>query len=136
VIDVKLTDDGDIAIETARGDIALTGYSSLPSDLDTAVCLTQMAKMSLRTEKGDLLTDTRLGNELNSLMGLPNKPATAARGEQLIRAALRSWGVTNKVTIETWPVDATTIGYEIKIELTPGGRELTFTINQGLTALQ
>lgn len=136
MIDVKLTDDGDIAIEAGRGDVALTGYSALPSDMEDAVCLTQMAKMSLRTEKGDLLTDTRLGNELNSLMGLPNKPSTAARGEQLIRAALRSWGINNKVTIETWPVDNSTIGYEVKIELTPGGRELTFTLQQGLTALQ
>lgn len=136
MIDVKLTESGDIGIESSRGDVALTGYQILPNDMEDAVCLTQMAKMALRTEKGDLLIAPLLGNELMSLMGMPNKPSTAVRGEQLIRAALRSWGIENKVTIETWPVDHTTIGYEVKIELATSGRELTFTLQQGLTALQ
>jgi hypothetical protein len=132
VIDLRITDDGDIAIETGRGDVALTGYNSPMSDNDIARCLAQYARMACQTEKGDLLIAPALGNELNSLIGLPNKPATAALGERLIRNALVSWGINNKVLIETWPEDVNTIAYEVRISLGPSGRELSFMLRQAL----
>jgi hypothetical protein len=128
VIDTKITDIGDI--DVAEGDIALTGRTT--SDKDVASCIAQMARMALSTERGDLLLHASLGNELAKLIGLPNKKSTAALGIQIIKSALISWGVSNKVTIESWPPDLNTLAFDVHISLGPSGKELSFILKQTL----
>lgn len=128
MIDTKITPAGDIAVDSARGDIALTGYTT--NDKDTAACVAQLARMSLMTERGDFLIHAALGNELTKLIGLPNKRSTAAAGARLIKDALKSWGIYNAVSIESWPKDPNTLAFNVKISLGPSGKELSFVLTQ------
>jgi hypothetical protein len=136
MIDIKISPEGDIAIEPSTGDLALTGYSSPPSDNDIARCTAQLAKLALSTEKGDLLIATSLGNELHSLVGYPNNQDTAALGEALIRKALMSYGLSNSVYIESWPPDPNTISFEVRISIGMDNRELKFVVSQALNIIE
>jgi hypothetical protein len=69
-------------------------------------------------------------------MGYPNKPATAAIGKNLINAAIRSWGIANEISIDSWPENLNEIAYEVKIMVGNNPpKALTFVLRQSLDLL-
>jgi hypothetical protein len=136
LIDSKITPAGDFAIESATGDLALTGYSKPVSNRDEGACLAQLARIALSTEKGDFLLYAALGSELKSIVGLPNSAGTAAKGVILIKNALASYGIRNKVYVDAWPEDHNTLAFEVRISLGASDKELSFIVRQALNEVE
>lgn len=135
ISDIRITDDGDIDIESSTGDIALTGgdvYEQMVGDANT---ISQIALIALKTEQGDFIKHESLGSLLHTLIGFPNKPATANAGKKFILNALKAHGISSKILIESWPEDLNTIGYEVKIGIGGNDEMLSFTMFQTLSDL-
>jgi hypothetical protein len=130
MIDLKITSNGDFIVDKA-GDLSLTGEkTSIASTEETEVLAAQMAYMAIKTELSDFVFHPYLGNELKKLLGLPNKPATAAMGEKLIMQALKLWSVPGIITISSYPIELQKIRFEIKIEIGNPPKYVTLTLDQ------
>jgi hypothetical protein len=114
VIDIKIAEDGDFELDPSTSDLLLTGSNPLTSD-DKARVISQLAFFAIKTEAGDFTIHPEIGSSIRQIWGMPNKPSTAKRGENHIRAALTSVGIDNRMDITSWPEDLNTIGYEVKI---------------------
>lgn len=131
MIDLKIDASGDWEIDEGTKDLKLTGSTPALSE-DIAKTVAQLAYFGLKTDLGDLSIHPEVGNDIAKLMGLPNKPSTAASGEKYIRAALASMSILNDVSIESWPEDLNTIAYEIKITVGNPPKVMKMTIRQSL----
>ena len=134
MIDIQLSDDGDIVVEPT-GDVALTGRFTIETDTDSARAISQLALMAIKTERGDFMLHPSLGCDINKLHGFPNSPAVANKGVALIQEAIKSFGITSSVTINSWPVDMSTIAYEVNIQVGSQANMVTFTIKQALDSI-
>jgi hypothetical protein len=131
VIDIKIDSDGDFELDSATGDLLLTGMSPLTSD-DIARAISQLAFFSIKTEKNDFTTHPEIGTNIKQIWGLPNKPTTAKLGEAYIIEAIKSVGISNRIEITSWPEDLNTIGYEIKIYIGGTANVMKMTIMQAI----
>jgi hypothetical protein len=126
-VDIAATTYGDISI--INGDIALTGRYP-EDDRATAVELAQRVYFALKTEVGDLVMHPTIGNRMGDIVGLPNNPETAEMGKALILKALSSVGITNGITIDSWPgPEVNKINFEIKITFGAKPNVISFIIS-------
>lgn len=130
MIDVSLNAEGDFIVDPV-GDLSLTGSSPVV-DEEVAACIAQLAYFGLKTDLTDFTIHPEIGSEAKKMLGLPNKPATAELGKEIISRAIRSMGITNKIEIDSWPEDVNTIAYEVKIYIGTTSKALTLVLRNAL----
>lgn len=127
MVDLKLTADGDLALDS-QGDLAtVTDYTEI----------TQQAALRLRSADADLVINAAFAANLFELRGAPNTRETGEEGARRIQAALTAGGLVNPgdLYIRPVPVSRYEIAWFVFIRRdgeTADGFQITLDLDRGI----
>lgn len=108
LVDIETTDDGDLVIDSI-------GDFKIATPLRT---LAQTINNIILTNKGELLTDTSFGANLQSFYGESNRPSTHQMMEQSIIQEVRNQGYIDlsDIEIDIVPIDQNEAALMVEIK--------------------